>query len=221
MGENVDSFPLQPEAGPVESALMALLPVIDDEPAVRGFPAELLRQSGHSAVSADNGREALRILQQSRVQLVLTDFCMPDQDGIELAQRVRLRFSEIQLITTSIGLGGESHLEAVERLGADAALGKSCRRPTSSNLCRTSCNQSLHPQRDTPPPHVTACGTIPGAAHSRRRSERQEPRQRGRGAAAAYRIDGGVSRKPSARTQGGKRQSVGTWMLITSLVTVT
>ncbi|MFO0767556.1 MAG: response regulator [Nitrospiraceae bacterium] len=56
---------------------MAALLVIDDEPGVLEFLALVLRQAGHTVVTADNGREAFRILHQSPVDLVLTDIYMP------------------------------------------------------------------------------------------------------------------------------------------------
>ncbi|MBX3237925.1 MAG: response regulator [Nitrospiraceae bacterium] len=113
---------------------MAALLVIDDEPGVLEFLALVLRQAGHTVVTADNGREAFRILHQSPVDLVLTDIYMPEQDGIELVQRVRSQFPEIKLIAISGGVGGESLLEAAGRLGADAALSKPV---TSNDLIKT------------------------------------------------------------------------------------
>jgi len=64
--------------------------VVDDEPIIRAFVARALSQAGLTAVSAGDGREALRLVVEDRVRptVLVTDIEMPEMNGIELAARL-------------------------------------------------------------------------------------------------------------------------------------
>lgn len=64
--------------------------VVDDEPDVRGLLREVLRTAGFAPLSAQDGDEALAVVQhlEGRVDLVLTDVMMPMVDGPTLARRL-------------------------------------------------------------------------------------------------------------------------------------
>jgi two-component system, cell cycle sensor histidine kinase and response regulator CckA len=64
--------------------------VVDDEPLVREVETEILRWQGYTVLEAANAAEALRMANATRtIHLLLTDFWMPDIDGLELARRFR------------------------------------------------------------------------------------------------------------------------------------
>jgi DNA-binding NtrC family response regulator len=63
--------------------------IVDDEPSVRGTLAGFLADLGHEVLEAGDGREALEVLPNNRVDLVLTDLMMPRMDGISLLGRLR------------------------------------------------------------------------------------------------------------------------------------
>jgi CheY-like chemotaxis protein len=66
--------------------------VVDDEPANIRLLERLFR-SEYEVVIAGSGAEALRLLEQHNVALILTDQRMPDMTGLELLQRTAgLRF---------------------------------------------------------------------------------------------------------------------------------
>jgi CheY-like chemotaxis protein len=50
---------------------------------------EMLREHGHEVTLAINGRLALDILEERRIDLVITDVMMPVMDGTELATAMR------------------------------------------------------------------------------------------------------------------------------------
>lgn len=61
--------------------------IVDDSPAMRAFIRRVIDISGFPAeacLEAGNGREALEILRQSWVDVILTDINMPEMNGKEL-----------------------------------------------------------------------------------------------------------------------------------------
>ena len=62
----------------------------DDEKDIRSSLAEFIEGLGHQVSLATNGREALEMLEKESVHLVLSDIRMPDVDGLELLQRIKL-----------------------------------------------------------------------------------------------------------------------------------
>lgn len=50
---------------------------------------------------AQNGRQALEIIKESRPQVVFTDICMPVMDGLELSRLIRNRYPEILVVIIS------------------------------------------------------------------------------------------------------------------------
>jgi len=64
--------------------------VIDDFASIRDFVCETLQRKGYSTVSASNGNEAYDILSGNRdIDLVLTDYNMPDCTGYKLLKRIK------------------------------------------------------------------------------------------------------------------------------------
>jgi CheY-like chemotaxis protein len=63
--------------------------IVDDEFGLAEMLREMLRESGFEVTLAINGRLALEILAERRVNLVLTDMMMPVMDGAELAVAMR------------------------------------------------------------------------------------------------------------------------------------
>src|SRR4051812_9451920 len=63
--------------------------IVDDEFGLAEMLREMLRESGFEVTLAINGRLALEILKEVKVDLVLTDMMMPVMDGAELAAAMR------------------------------------------------------------------------------------------------------------------------------------
>lgn len=58
--------------------------VVDDEPHARKTLTVILERAGYKVESADNGREATKMLSKSIYDLVFSDFRMPDVDGMQV-----------------------------------------------------------------------------------------------------------------------------------------
>ena len=100
--------------------------LIDDDPDFRR-PLELaIRRAGFDLRVADNGREALRILQENPVDVLVTDIIMPEMEGIELILKLRRLHSELPVIAMSAGGRGdaESYLDLARDCGARFLLNK-------------------------------------------------------------------------------------------------
>jgi two-component system chemotaxis response regulator CheY len=65
--------------------------VVDDSRAVRMILGKILREMGYEVREAANGREAFNLIQADKtaVQLVLTDWNMPEINGLELLRMLR------------------------------------------------------------------------------------------------------------------------------------
>ena len=72
--------------------------VVDDEKIEReGIKFLLSREEGEFEISeASNGRQALEILRNEEIDLLLTDIKMPHMDGLELAKKAKEEKEELQ-----------------------------------------------------------------------------------------------------------------------------
>ncbi|MEK7017095.1 response regulator transcription factor [Bacillus sp. FSL R9-9410] len=67
--------------------------IVDDDRDIIRFINVNLEQEGFTIYSADNGEEALEILNNNDIQLAILDVMMPQMDGIELCRRIREKYS--------------------------------------------------------------------------------------------------------------------------------
>lgn len=101
--------------------------VIDDEKDIRAIISENLSDCGYDVIEAENGEEALKLLDEgARPRVVITDIIMPGKEGLEVILELRKRYQDIRLI--AISGGGQSEnvdfLELAKKLGANATLPK-------------------------------------------------------------------------------------------------
>jgi len=71
--------------------------VVDDEKLIRWSLRERLEQAGYRVAVAGSGRETLECIDDD-VALVLLDLRLPDADGLELCDRIRLRWPHCRVI---------------------------------------------------------------------------------------------------------------------------
>lgn len=69
--------------------------LVDDEPSVLKALKRELSLSGFIVLTAGSGYEALSILEQEDVGIVISDYMMPGMDGIELLLQVRNRYPSV------------------------------------------------------------------------------------------------------------------------------
>ncbi|MEC9389990.1 MAG: sigma-54 dependent transcriptional regulator [Myxococcota bacterium] len=91
--------------------------VVDDERAVRVALEVNLTKAGHTVSLAESGQRALSILRSQEVDVVLTDFMMPEMTGIELLAEIRERWPLTQVVLMT-GHGTVERAVEAMRLGA-------------------------------------------------------------------------------------------------------
>jgi two-component system NtrC family response regulator len=72
--------------------------LIDDEPSQVTSITSFLKRRAYSVLAAGSGREGIGILERTRVDLVLTDFRMPDMNGLEVIKGVKEINPEVPVI---------------------------------------------------------------------------------------------------------------------------
>ncbi|MCY7385331.1 MAG: DNA-binding response regulator [Microcoleus sp. CAN_BIN18] len=65
--------------------------VADDDFATRLSITDYLEIIGYSVIAAENGKEALGLVEEFQPHLIVTDITMPEMDGYEFVRRVRTR----------------------------------------------------------------------------------------------------------------------------------
>ncbi|HEV2249723.1 MAG TPA: EAL domain-containing protein [Candidatus Limnocylindria bacterium] len=112
--------PRRRAGGPRGSATRHVL-VADDEPAIVEMIRDILEDSGFRVVTASNGSEALRLVEEAEPQVVLLDMNMPVLDGEGFIAAVRERGLRIPIVVMT---AGSSAKRWAAQLGADAYLSK-------------------------------------------------------------------------------------------------
>ncbi len=81
----------------------ATILIVENEVSSRMLVERVLATRGYRCLSAENGREALSILDRERVDLILTDLSMPVLDGYQTAQLIRQRpgLAEVPIVVVT------------------------------------------------------------------------------------------------------------------------
>ena len=86
--------------------------VVDDEAIIQTLLSEVLTEEGYEVTTADNGKEAIELLERSKFDLVITDIVMPVLNGIE----VLLAAKRIDMSYPAIVITGYHSVDSVVRL---------------------------------------------------------------------------------------------------------
>jgi diguanylate cyclase (GGDEF)-like protein len=100
----------------MESTHYKILVVDDDEP-MRKLIVSLLSPRGHQCVTANNGREALDKIMETKFDALITDIAMPEMDGITLTKELSKHYQNIPVMVMT-GYTEEYSAETVIASGA-------------------------------------------------------------------------------------------------------
>lgn len=100
--------------------------LVDDSPSARAFMRRVLENLGiENFIEAENGRTAVDILAATMVDLVVTDYNMPEMDGQALVEYIRRQSWQnsvpILMVTSE---ANESRLAAVQEAGVSGICDK-------------------------------------------------------------------------------------------------
>ena len=95
--------------------------IVDDEEMIRTLLFRALKSFGYDEiVTVENGIKAIKQLSENYFDLIITDFMMPEMDGLELIQKIRMMNLSIPIIVITAD-GPENKLL---KSGASACLRK-------------------------------------------------------------------------------------------------
>lgn len=115
---------------------------VDDEPNMRRLLEISLRQAGYQALSAANGKEALELLKQEQVDLVVSDLHMPGMNGLELLKQMRIDGELMPFIMVTAQGEISTAVEAMKLGAADYIL-----RPFDLEVLEVAIAKALDVQR--------------------------------------------------------------------------
>lgn len=112
--------------------------VVDDDPAVRKSIDRVLSSKGYAVITAENGEEALRKLNEEKYDLVYTDIRMPGISGLEVAEQVKARkpWTPVVIIT---GYGTDAAQARAKAAGVSSFVHK----PLSPEIIEGSARDAL------------------------------------------------------------------------------
>jgi len=112
--------------------------VVDDDPSVRKSFDRVLSGKGYAVITAENGEEALRKLNEEKYDLVYSDIRMPGMSGLEVAEKIRARrpWTPVVIIT---GYG----TDIAEERAAAAGVSKFLHKPLSPTMIEDSARDVL------------------------------------------------------------------------------
>jgi len=114
--------------------------VVDDDSGVRSVLRAMLELAGYEVIVAENGRQALSLLDIAKVDLIITDLVMPEQEGIETIKILRRDYPDLPVVAMSGAFGGD-YLKIAELLGAHFTLAKPLRLEVVLETVRSALNK--------------------------------------------------------------------------------
>jgi len=111
--------------------------VVDDEVDLLALTCEILIQHNYRVFHADNAKQALEIMEQEKIDLLLSDIIMPDMDGYTLASIVSKKYPHVKIQLAS-GFSGDHDVENI-----DSALSENILQKPYNSSALLACVQNL------------------------------------------------------------------------------
>jgi len=101
---------------------MANILIVEDEKNMQAIIAEYMRRGGHTCFTADDGVDALMVLKNNPMDLMILDIMMPHLDGFSVCKMAR-EMSNLPIIMLTAKSGEDDKLKGYD-LGADDYMTK-------------------------------------------------------------------------------------------------
>jgi two-component system, NtrC family, sensor kinase len=99
--------------------------IVEDDFISRSLLKKMLMEMGHTVIEAENGLEGWRLLQSKRSKIVISDWLMPEMNGLELCKKIRAEGSkEYIYVILLTAKDSKADLVDVFRAGADDYIPK-------------------------------------------------------------------------------------------------
>ena len=99
--------------------------VADDDRTIAHLIREIIERRGSTALVAYDGEQALKIFNNFKVDLIITDLKMPHVDGMNLIKTIREMNSNIPIIVIT-GYGSDKNYTLAQTYGVTNFLSKPC-----------------------------------------------------------------------------------------------
>jgi two-component system OmpR family response regulator len=103
---------------------MAKILIVDDDPHIRKLLQVILSEEGFTILEAQDGKDALSLLDSEKVDLIILDIMMPNMDGWDLCENIRAYYSDSLPILMLTAKGETAQKVKGFNLGADDYLVK-------------------------------------------------------------------------------------------------
>lgn len=97
----------------------AFILIVDDDTAIRNSLHEFIMISGYTAYKAASSEEALEILKDQSVHVIITDIILPGMDGLDLTEYVKSTYPGTAIIVMTGYSGDYSYEEAINKGASD------------------------------------------------------------------------------------------------------
>ncbi len=81
--------------------MMAKILIVDDEAVILLGWENSLKSAGYDVETASNGNKAIEIACKHKTDIVITDFIMPEMNGVELCRRIKEISPETEILLLS------------------------------------------------------------------------------------------------------------------------
>jgi len=100
--------------------------VVDDDPVSRTLLEKILKKEGFTVITAQDGKEALELFRRHYIPIIITDWVMPNMDGIELCKTIRSMESPgyVYLIMVTSNRSDKDDIVKALESGADDYISK-------------------------------------------------------------------------------------------------
>ena len=95
---------------------MKTILVADDDVITRKIVKNMCRSLGYNVLETDDGEKALKMMKRKRVEILISDWIMPNMDGLSLCEKVRGESAAAPFIFLMTGKkkGLRNYAEAME-----------------------------------------------------------------------------------------------------------
>ena len=98
--------------------------VVDDEPQIREMLSMYFSSHGYDATTAADSKETLRVVAKEKVDVVVLDIGLADEDGLKLLEKLKAAHPKLRVIMLT-GMGFvEDLLQEAQQKGADGYVSK-------------------------------------------------------------------------------------------------
>jgi len=101
----------------LKGAVLAKILIADDEEGIRHYLHKVIHMMGHETIDVSNGKEALDIFKNSRIDLSIVDINMPEMDGLSFLHAAKEIDPNAVIIIMTGYPSADSIVETIEEDG--------------------------------------------------------------------------------------------------------